>query len=163
VKEQAPLDVVDYRAGSGRICCRHSCGPTWTEDRSDRADQPTRRHLPLRGCIPTKALLRDAHLFQEMKKADHTGPFQYGQISCPISRDIQARKDDVVTKSPKVSRLPSEKRTRSPLMKGEAKFDRPPGKDSGARATTLLRQRSKPATSLLGNGIGSSLSSRVTI
>jgi dihydrolipoamide dehydrogenase len=54
----------------------------------------------LRGCIPTKALLRDAHLFQEMKKAVQQGLFKTGDIQLDFSK-IQSRKDDVVTKSSK--------------------------------------------------------------
>jgi dihydrolipoamide dehydrogenase len=54
----------------------------------------------LRGCIPTKALLRDAHLFQEMKKAVQQGMFKTGEIQLDFSK-IQSRKDDVVSKSSK--------------------------------------------------------------
>jgi dihydrolipoamide dehydrogenase len=54
----------------------------------------------LRGCIPTKALLRDAHLFQEMKKAVQQGLFKTGEIQLDFSK-IQSRKDDVVSKSSK--------------------------------------------------------------
>jgi dihydrolipoamide dehydrogenase len=47
----------------------------------------------LRGCIPTKALLRDAHLFQEIKKAVQQGLFKTGELEIDFSK-IQARKSD---------------------------------------------------------------------
>src|SRR6186713_118291 len=77
----------------------------------------------LRGCIPTKALLRDAHLFQEMKKAVQQGLFKTGDILPDFAR-IQARKDDVVTKSSKgVDYLL--KKNKVTVMKGEAKLIAP--------------------------------------
>lgn len=54
----------------------------------------------LRGCIPTKALLRDAHLLQQMRKAIQQGMFKAGEIEVDFGK-IQARKSDVVTKSSK--------------------------------------------------------------
>lgn len=54
----------------------------------------------LRGCIPTKALLRDAHLFQEVKKALKQGLFTGGDIQFDFSK-IQARKNDIIAKSSK--------------------------------------------------------------
>jgi dihydrolipoamide dehydrogenase len=74
----------------------------------------------LRGCIPTKALLRDAHLFQEMKKAVQQGLFKTGEIQLDFSK-IQNRKDDVVTKSSKgVDYLL--KKNKVTVMKGSAKL-----------------------------------------
>src|SRR5262249_62417845 len=55
----------------------------------------------LRGCIPTKALLRDAHLFQEMKRASQQGLFKTGDIAINFGK-IQDRKNDVVEKMAKV-------------------------------------------------------------
>jgi dihydrolipoamide dehydrogenase len=54
----------------------------------------------LRGCIPTKALLRDAHLFQEMKRASQQGLFKTGDIGIDFTK-IQERKSDVVDKMAK--------------------------------------------------------------
>src|SRR5262245_35750288 len=54
----------------------------------------------LRGCIPTKALLRDAHLFQEMKRASQQGLFKTGEIGIDFTK-IQERKSDVVDKMAK--------------------------------------------------------------
>jgi Pyruvate/2-oxoglutarate dehydrogenase complex, dihydrolipoamide dehydrogenase (E3) component, and related enzymes len=74
----------------------------------------------LRGCIPTKALLRDAHLFQEMKKAVQQGLFKTGDIQLDFSK-IQSRKDDVVSKSSKgVDYLL--KKNKVTVMKGNAKL-----------------------------------------
>ncbi|HZI50741.1 MAG TPA: FAD-dependent oxidoreductase, partial [Terriglobia bacterium] len=54
----------------------------------------------LRGCIPTKALLRDAHLLHEVKKALQQGLFKTGGIEFDFEK-IQARKNDIIAKSNK--------------------------------------------------------------
>src|SRR5262249_22791984 len=54
----------------------------------------------LRGCIPTKALLRDAHLLQEVKRAAQQGLFKTGDIGLDFGK-IQDRKNDVVEKMAK--------------------------------------------------------------
>src|SRR5881392_706293 len=54
----------------------------------------------LRGCIPTKALLRDAHLLQEVKKASQQGLLKIGEIGVDFAK-IQDRKSDVVEKMAK--------------------------------------------------------------
>src|SRR6516165_9827708 len=54
----------------------------------------------LRGCIPTKALLRDAHLFQEIKRARQQGLFKMGDVEIDWAK-IQERKNDVVDKNAK--------------------------------------------------------------
>jgi dihydrolipoamide dehydrogenase len=54
----------------------------------------------LRGCIPTKALLRDAHLFQELKRAKQQGLFKTGDFEVDFTK-IQDRKNDVVDKNAK--------------------------------------------------------------
>ncbi len=77
----------------------------------------------LRGCIPTKALLRDAHLFQEMKKAVQQGLFKTGELQIDFSK-IQARKSDVVSKSSKgVEYL--FKKNKIAVLKGNAKVIAP--------------------------------------
>jgi dihydrolipoamide dehydrogenase len=52
----------------------------------------------LRGCIPTKALLRDAHLLHEVKKAVQQGMFKTGPVEFDFDK-IQARKNDIINKS----------------------------------------------------------------
>ena len=52
----------------------------------------------LRGCIPTKALLRDARLLHELKKAVQQGMFRTGPIEFDFDK-IQARKNDIISKS----------------------------------------------------------------
>jgi len=52
----------------------------------------------LRGCIPTKALLRDAHLLHEVRKAVQQGMFKTGPIEFDFDK-IQARKNDIISKS----------------------------------------------------------------
>ena len=54
----------------------------------------------LRGCIPTKALLRDAHLFDEIKKGVAQGMFKLGDVQFDFAK-IQDRKRDIVGKSAK--------------------------------------------------------------
>jgi dihydrolipoamide dehydrogenase len=54
----------------------------------------------LRGCIPTKALLRDARLFQEIKRAKQQGLFKTGDVEVDWAK-IQDRKNDVVDKNAK--------------------------------------------------------------
>src|SRR5438477_12072803 len=54
----------------------------------------------LRGCIPTKALLRDAHLFHEVKKAVQQGLFKTGDVAIDFAK-IQDRKSDIVDKNAK--------------------------------------------------------------
>jgi dihydrolipoamide dehydrogenase len=52
----------------------------------------------LRGCIPTKALLRDAHLLHEVRKAVQQGMFKTGPVDFDFDK-IQARKNDIIAKS----------------------------------------------------------------
>jgi dihydrolipoamide dehydrogenase len=52
----------------------------------------------LRGCIPTKALLRDAHLLHEVRKAVQQGMFKTGPVDFDFDK-IQARKNDIISKS----------------------------------------------------------------
>src|SRR5215510_9631076 len=54
----------------------------------------------LRGCIPTKALLRDAHLLHEVKKAVQQGLLKTGAVEFDFEK-IQARKNDIIGKSNK--------------------------------------------------------------
>lgn len=52
----------------------------------------------LRGCIPTKALLRDAHLLHEVRRAVQQGILKTGQVDFDFEK-IQARKNDIIAKS----------------------------------------------------------------
>ena len=52
----------------------------------------------LRGCIPTKALLRDAHLLHEVQKAVQQGLLKTGPVEFDFDK-IQARKNDIINKS----------------------------------------------------------------
>jgi dihydrolipoamide dehydrogenase len=54
----------------------------------------------LRGCIPTKALLRDARLLHEVRRAVQQGMLKTGQVEFDFEK-IQARKNDIVGKSNK--------------------------------------------------------------
>src|SRR4029453_1538646 len=54
----------------------------------------------LRGCIPTKALLRDAHLLHEVRKAVQQGLLKTGPVDFDFEK-IQARKNDIIGKSNK--------------------------------------------------------------
>src|SRR5258708_30945745 len=64
----------------------------------------------LRGCIPTKSLLRDAHLFQEVKRASQQGLFKIGEIRIDFD-NIQARKREVVDKMANGDNFRSRKNT----------------------------------------------------
>jgi dihydrolipoamide dehydrogenase len=109
----------------------------------------------LRGCIPTKALLRDAHLFQEMKKAVQQGLFKTGDIQLDFSK-IQGRKDDVVSKSSKgVDYLL--KKNKVAVMRGEAKLISPgkielkvDGKTEEVEAKNIIIATGSEARSLPG-------------
>ena len=50
------------------------------------------------GCIPTKALLRDAHLLQEIRRASRQGLFKLGEVEVAFDK-IQERKNDIVAKN----------------------------------------------------------------
>jgi dihydrolipoamide dehydrogenase len=54
----------------------------------------------LRGCIPTKALLRDAHLLHEVQKAAQQGLLKVQGLDFDFEK-IQARKNDIIGKSNK--------------------------------------------------------------
>src|SRR4029077_11565003 len=74
----------------------------------------------LRGCIPTKALLRDARLFHEIKKGVQQGMFKLGEVGFDFAK-IQDRKNDVVSKSSKgVDFL--FKKNKITVIKGTASF-----------------------------------------
>jgi len=94
------LDVVIIGAGPGGYVAAIRAAQLGLKTAVIERDTRFGGTCTLRGCIPTKALLRDAHLFQEVKKAVHQGLFKVGDLQFDFSK-IQNRKDDIVGKSSK--------------------------------------------------------------
>jgi len=114
------LDIVIIGAGPGGYVAAIRAAQLGLQTAIVDRDSRFGGTCTLRGCIPTKALLRDAHLFQEMKKAVQQGLFKTGDIQLDFSK-IQSRKDDVVSKSSKgVDYLL--KTNKVTVMKGDAKL-----------------------------------------
>jgi dihydrolipoamide dehydrogenase len=114
------LDIVIIGAGPGGYVAAIRAGQLGLNTAIVDRDSRFGGTCTLRGCIPTKALLRDAHLFQEMKKAVQQGLFKTGEIQLDFTK-IQSRKDDVVSKSSKgVDYLL--KKNKVTVMKGDAKL-----------------------------------------
>src|SRR5262245_39689610 len=100
VKEQPPFDVAIIGTGPGGYVAAIRAGQLGLKTAVIEKDSRYGGTCLLRGCIPTKALLRDAHLFQELKRASQQGLFKTGEIVFDFSK-IQDRKDDVVDKMAK--------------------------------------------------------------
>jgi len=100
VKEQAPFDVAIIGTGPGGYVAAIRACQLGLKTAVIEKDTRYGGTCLLRGCIPTKALLRDAHLLQEIKKASQQGLFKTGEIGVDFSK-IQARKSDVVDKMAK--------------------------------------------------------------
>ena len=100
MKEQAPFDVAIIGTGPGGYVAAIRAGQLGLKTAVIEKDARYGGTCLLRGCIPTKALLRDAHLLQEVKKATQQGLFRTGDISVDFSK-IQDRKRDVVDKMAK--------------------------------------------------------------
>src|SRR3954471_11924870 len=98
--ENAPFDVAIIGSGPGGYVAAIRAGQLGLRTAVIEKDTRYGGTCLLRGCIPTKALLRDAHLLQEMKKATQQGLFKTGQIEIDFAR-IQDRKSDVVDKNAK--------------------------------------------------------------
>jgi dihydrolipoamide dehydrogenase len=114
------LDIVIIGAGPGGYVAAIRAGQLGLQTAIVDRDSRFGGTCTLRGCIPTKALLRDAHLFQEMKKAVQQGLFKTGDIQLDFTK-IQGRKEDVVTKSSRgVDYLL--KKNKVTVMKGIAKL-----------------------------------------
>jgi dihydrolipoamide dehydrogenase len=100
VPDSSPFDVAVIGAGPGGYVAAIRASQlglkTAVIEREDRFGGT----CTLRGCIPTKALLRDAHLFDEIKKSAAQGSFKFGEINFDFSK-IQERKRDIVGKSSK--------------------------------------------------------------
>src|SRR2546426_3814641 len=100
MKEQAPFDVAIIGSGPGGYVAAIRAGQLGLRTAVIERDTRYGGTCLLRGCIPTKALLRDAHLLQEIKKASQQGLFKTGEIEIDFGK-IQARKSDIVDKNAK--------------------------------------------------------------
>jgi dihydrolipoyl dehydrogenase len=100
VKEQTPFDVAIIGSGPGGYVAAIRAGQLGLKTAVIERDTRYGGTCLLRGCIPTKALLRDAHLYQEIKRASQQGLFTTGEIGIDFGK-IQARKNDVVDKNAK--------------------------------------------------------------
>src|SRR5919204_2521350 len=100
MKEQAPFDVAIMGTGPGGYVAAIRAGQLGLKTAVIEKDTRYGGTCLLRGCIPTKALLRDAHLLQEVKRAAQQGLFKMGEIAMDFGK-IQERKKDVVEKMAK--------------------------------------------------------------
>jgi dihydrolipoamide dehydrogenase len=98
VKEQAPFDVAIIGAGPGGYVAAIRAGQLGLRTAVIERDTRLGGTCLLRGCIPTKALLRDAHLLQEIRKASRQGLFKLGDVEVAFDK-IQERKNDIVAKN----------------------------------------------------------------
>src|SRR5205085_12193534 len=80
VKEQAPFDVAIIGAGPGGYVAAIRAGQLGLKTAVIERDTRLGGTCLLRGCIPTKALLRDSHLLQDIRKASRQGLFKLGEV-----------------------------------------------------------------------------------
>lgn len=97
MSEQAPFDVAIIGTGPGGYVAAIRAGQLGLKTAVIEKDTRFGGTCLLRGCIPTKALLRDAHLLQEVKRASQQGLFKTGEIGIDFVK-IQERKSDIVGK-----------------------------------------------------------------
>jgi len=97
---QPPFDVAIIGAGPGGYVAAIRAGQLGLKAVVIERDSRFGGTCTLRGCIPTKALLRDAHLLHEVRKAVQQGLFKTGAIEFDFDK-IQARKNDIIGKSNK--------------------------------------------------------------
>ena len=97
MSEQASFDVAIIGTGPGGYVAAIRAGQLGLKTAVIERDARFGGTCLLRGCIPTKALLRDAHLLQEVKRASQQGLFKTGEIGIDFFK-IQERKSDVVGK-----------------------------------------------------------------
>jgi dihydrolipoamide dehydrogenase len=95
-----PFDVAIIGSGPGGYVAAIRAGQLGLKAAVIEKDARYGGTCLLRGCIPTKALLRDAHLFQEIKRARQQGLFKTGDLEIDFGK-IQERKNDVVDKNAK--------------------------------------------------------------
>ena len=100
MKEEAPFDVAIIGSGPGGYVAALRAGQLGLKTAVIEKDTRYGGTCLLRGCIPTKSLLRDAHLLQEIRRATQQGLFKTGDIQTDFSK-IQDRKNDVVDKNAK--------------------------------------------------------------
>src|SRR5438552_12280655 len=100
MKEQSPFDVAIIGSGPGGYVAAIRAGQLGLRTAVVERDTRYGGTCLLRGCIPTKALLRDAHLLQEIRKASQQGLFKTGEIEIDFGK-IQARKSNIVDKNAK--------------------------------------------------------------
>jgi dihydrolipoamide dehydrogenase len=100
LKEQPPFDVVIVGSGPGGYVAAIRAGQLGLKTAVVERDTRYGGTCLLRGCIPTKALLRDAHLYQEIRRASQQGLFRTGELDVDWGK-IQDRKKDVVDKMAK--------------------------------------------------------------
>ena len=100
MKEQPPFDVAIIGTGPGGYVAAIRAGQLGLKTAVIEKDSRYGGTCLLRGCIPTKALLRDAHLFQELRRASQQGLFKTGEIGLDFGK-IQDRKKDIVDKNAK--------------------------------------------------------------
>ncbi len=98
MNEQAPFDIAIIGAGPGGYVAAIRAGQLGLRVAVIERDTRLGGTCLLRGCIPTKALLRDAHLLQEVRKASRQGLFKLGEIELNFDK-IQERKNDIVQKN----------------------------------------------------------------
>ena len=100
MKEQTSFDVAIIGAGPGGYVAAIRAAQLGLKTVVIERDSRFGGTCTLRGCIPTKALLRDARLFHEIKKGAQQGMFKFGEIGFDFAK-IQDRKNDVINKSSK--------------------------------------------------------------
>ena len=98
MKEQAPFDVAIIGAGPGGYVAAIRAGQLGLKTVVIERDARLGGTCLLRGCIPTKALLRDAHLLHEVRKASKQGLFKLGEVEINFDK-IQDRKNDIIAKN----------------------------------------------------------------
>src|SRR5262245_25651772 len=97
---QPPFDVAIIGAGPGGYVAAIRASQLGLKTAVIERDSRFGGTCTLRGCIPTKAMLRDAHLLHEVKKAVQQGLLKTGAVDFDFEK-IQARKNDVIGKSNK--------------------------------------------------------------
>ena len=97
---QPPFDVAVIGAGPGGYVAAIRAAQLGLKTAVIERDARFGGTCTLRGCIPTKAMLRDAHLLHEVKKAVQQGLLKTGAVDFDFDK-IQARKNDIIGKSNK--------------------------------------------------------------
>ena len=100
MSSQPPFDVAIIGAGPGGYVAAIRAAQLGLKPVVIERDSRFGGTCTLRGCIPTKALLRDAHLLYEVRKAVQQGLFRAGGVEFDFEK-IQARKNDIIGKSNK--------------------------------------------------------------